>query len=194
MQKLTRNDLYPLERYSQERGEFRTRVLAHKKNRRVALGENAALYFEDRLTIQYQIQEMLRTERIFETHGIEDELAAYNPLIPDGCNWKATFMLEYGDERERHAALAQLIGVEKKVWVQVAGFPRVYAIADEDMSRTNAEKTSAVHFMRFELTPEMAVGVKAGVALSAGIDHLQYQCQLECLPESVRVALAGDID
>lgn len=194
MQKLTHNDLYTLERYAQERNEFRARVLAHKKNRRVALGANAALYFEDRLTIQYQVQEMLRTERIFETQSIEDELAAYNPLIPDGCNWKATFMLEYGDERERHAALAQLIGIEDKVWMQVEGFPRVYAIADEDMSRSNAEKTSAVHFMRFELTSEIAAGVKAGAALSAGIDHPQYQCQSQRLPESVRAALAGDVD
>jgi len=194
MQKLTRNDLYALERYAQERSEFRARVLAHKKNRRVALGMNAALYFEDRLTIQYQIQEMLRTERIFETQGIDDELSAYNPLIPDGCNWKATFMLEYGDEEERHAALAQLIGIENKVWMKVEGFPSSYAIADEDMSRTNAEKTSAVHFMRFELTPEMASGVKAGAALSVGIDHPQYHCQVERLPESVRAALARDID
>ncbi len=194
MQKLTRNDLMPLERYAQERNDFRSRVLAHKKNRRVALGANAALYFEDRLTIQYQIQEMLRTERIFEAQGIEEELAAYNPLIPDGSNWKATFMLEYGDEQERHAALAQLIGIEDKVWMQVEGFARVYAIADEDMSRSNAEKTSAVHFMRFELTAEMAAAVKAGAALSAGIDHPQYQCLLERLPEPVRATLSSDID
>jgi len=194
MQKLTHNDLMPLERYARERNDFRTRVLAHKKNRRVTLGENAALYFEDRLTVQYQIQEMLRTERIFEAQGIEEELAAYNPLIPDGGNWKATFMLEYGDEQERHAALAQLIGIEDKVWVQVEGFPRIYAIADEDMSRSNAEKTSAVHFMRFELTAEMAAAVKDGAALSVGIDHPQYQCLLEQLPEPVRASLSGDID
>jgi Protein of unknown function (DUF3501) len=194
MQKLTRNDLLPLERYAQERTDFRRRVLAHKKNRRLALGANAALYFEDRLTIQYQIQEMLRTERIFEAQGIDDELAAYNPLIPDGSNWKATFMLEYGDEQERHAALAQLIGLEDKVWVQVEGFARVYTIADEDMSRSNAEKTSAVHFMRFELSAEMAAAVKAGAALSAGIDHPQYQCRLERLSEPVRATLSSDID
>ena len=194
MQKLTRNDLMPLERYARERNDFRGRVLAHKKNRRVALGANAALYFEDRLTIQYQIQEMLRTERIFEAQGIEEELAAYNPLIPDGSNWKATFMLEYGNEQERHAALAQLIGIEDKVWMQVEGFPRIYAIADEDMSRSNAEKTSAVHFMRFELTAEMAAAVKAGAALSAGIDHPQYHCLLERLPEPVRATLSSDID
>ena len=194
MQKLTRNDLLPLERYAQERAEFRSRVLAHKKNRRVVLGANAALYFEDRLTIQYQVQEMLRTERIFEAQGIEDELAAYNPLIPDGSNWKATFMLEYGDEQERHAALAQLIGIEDKVWMQVADFARVYAIADEDMERSNATKTSAVHFLRFELTAPMAAAMKAGATLGVGIDHPQYQISVAALPEPVRAALAGDLD
>lgn len=193
MQKLTRNDLSPLERYAQERNEFRSRVLAHKKNRRVTLGANAALYFEDRLTIQYQIQEMLRTERIFEAQGIDDELAAYNPLIPDGSNWKATFMLEYGDEQERHAALAQLIGIEDKVWMQVEGFARVYAVADEDMERSNATKTSAVHFLRFELTTEMAAAVRAGAMLGAGIDHPQYQCSVAPLPEAARMSLSGDL-
>lgn len=194
MKKLSRHDLLPLERYAQERDAFRSRVLAHKRNRRVALGANAALYFEDRLTIQYQIQEMLRTERIFETQGIEDELGAYNPLIPDGSNWKATFMLEYGDEQERHAALARLIGIEDTVWMQVDGFARVHAIADEDMERSNAEKTSAVHFLRFELTAEMAAAVKAGKALGAGIDHAQYQCSVAPLPEPVRASLSSDID
>lgn len=194
MQKLTTNDLYSLERYAKERADFRTRVLAHKKNRRVMLGTNAALYFEDRLTIQYQIQEMLRTERIFEAQGIAEELDVYNPLIPDGHNWKATFMLEYGDETERHAALAQLIGIEDRVWVQVDDLSRVYAIADEDMARSNAQKTSAVHFVRFELTPAMIAQVKAGAVLGAGIDHPQYHCQLKNLPDAVRAALAQDID
>ena len=193
MQKLTRNDLLPLERYAQERNDFRSRVLAHKKSRRVTLGENAALYFEDRLTVQYQIQEMLRTERIFEAQGIDDELAAYNPLIPDGSNWKATFMLEYGDEQERHAALAQLIGIEDKVWMRVDGFDRVYAIADEDMERSNAAKTSAVHFLRFELMAEMLAAAKAGAMLSAGIDHAQYQCSVVPLPAPVRSSLAADL-
>ncbi len=193
MQKLKRNDLLSLEQYARERNDFRSRVLAHKRNRRVPLGANAALYFEDRLTIQYQIQEMLRTERIFEIQGIEDELAAYNPLIPDGSNWKATFMLEYGDEQERHAALAQLIGIETKVWMQVGGFDRVYAIADEDMARSTAAKTSAVHFLRFELTMEMAMAVKAGTMLGAGINHEQYQYSVAPLPEVVRVSLAGDL-
>lgn len=194
MQKLTTNDLYSLERYASERADFRARVLTHKKNRRVILGANAALYFEDRLTIQYQIQEMLRTERIFEAEGIAEELEAYNPLIPDGHNWKATFMLEYGDETERHAALAQLIGIEDRVWVRVGDLPRVFAIADEDMARSNAQKTSAVHFVRFELTPEMAANVKSGAAIGAGIDHPQYQAQLKAVPEAVREALARDID
>lgn len=194
MQKLTTNDLYSLERYAKERTDFRTRVLAHKKNRRIMLGTNAALYFEDRLTIQYQIQEMLRTERIFEVQGIAEELDAYNPLIPDGHNWKATFMLEYGDETERHAALAQLIGIEDRVWVQVGDLSRVYAIADEDMARSNAQKTSAVHFVRFELTPEMIAQVKADAAIGAGIDHPQYQAQAKEVPEAVREALARDIE
>ncbi len=194
MQKLTTDDLYSLERYAKERVEFRTRVLAHKKNRRVMLGTNAALYFEDRLTIQYQIQEMLRTERIFEVQGITEELEAYNPLIPDGHNWKATFMLEYGDETERHAALAQLIGIEDRVWVQVGELSRVFAIADEDMARSNAQKTSAVHFVRFELTSAMIAQVKAGAAIGAGIDHPQYQAQVKEMPEAVREALARDIE
>ncbi len=194
MQKLTPEDLFSLERYARERSDFRSRVLVHKKNRRMALGANAALYFEDRLTIQYQIQEMLRTERIFEMEGIAEELYAYNPLIPDGSNWKATFMLEYGDEQQRHAELAKLIGIEDKVWIQVDGFAPVNAIADEDMERSNATKTSAVHFMRFELTVEMAAAAKAGAALNAGIDHPQYQIGVVPLPEPVRASLAADLD
>ena len=193
MQKLTRADLYGLEKYAEVRAAFRSRVLEHKKHRRVELGENATLFFEDRLTIQYQVQEMLRTERIFETRGIEDELAAYNPLIPDGSNWKATFMLEYGDENERHAALARLIGIEDRVWMRVDGFAPVYAIADEDMERETAEKTSAVHFLRFELTPEMAAAAQQGAAIGAGIDHERYRCTVDALPEPVRQSLAGDL-
>jgi hypothetical protein len=154
MQKLTRDDLYSLEKYSELRDEFRNQVLSHKRNRRVELGTNAALYFEDRLTMQYQVQEMLRIERIFEAAGINDELEAYNPLIPDGSNWKATFMVEFPDVEERRAMLGQLIGIENKVYVQVEGFDRVFAIADEDLERSDEKKTSAVHFMRFELSPE----------------------------------------
>ena len=194
MQKLTRADLYPLERYAAERTTFRTRVMAHKQHRKVHLGPHATCYFEDRLTMHYQVQEMLRAERIFEPEGIEEELAAYNPLIPDGSNWKATFMLEYDDVEERHAALARLVGIEKCVWVQVAGCERVYAIADEDLERDTEEKTSAVHFLRFELSPEMVAALRAGAALSAGVDHPNYHHEVSPLPDAVREALLADLD
>ncbi len=193
MEKLTRQDLLSLERYAAERAEFRARVMAHKKHRKLAIGPNATLYFEDRLTMQYQIQEMLRAERIFEAAGIQDELDAYNPLVPDGCNWKATFMLEIPDAEERKRRLAELIGIEDRVWVQVADFDRVYAIADEDMERATADKTSSVHFLRFELSPDMATAVKAGAALSAGIDHASYSFALDALPGDIRDSLAQDL-
>jgi hypothetical protein len=193
MNKLTRNDLYSLETYAQERPEFRRRVLAHKKNRQVPVGRNATLYFEDALTVQYQIQEMLRIERIFEAEGIEDELGAYNPLIPDGSNWKATFMVEFPEVSERRVQLARLIGIEDRVWVQVSGHERVYAIADEDLERENAEKTSSVHFVRFELTPAMVAAVKAGAAVSIGIDHENYRYAVEPVSPAVRDALAADL-
>ncbi len=189
---LTPSDLYGLEQYARIRPEFRARVIAHKKDRRAALGEHAALYFEDRLTMQYQVQEMLRIERIFEPEGIRDELAVYNALVPDGSNWKATFMLEYGDEAERRAALARLVGIEQGVWVQVQGFERVRPISNEDLERSTAEKTAAVHFMRFELSPDMAAAVKAGASVSAGIDHPQYAVSA-VLPKNVRDSLAGDL-
>jgi hypothetical protein len=194
MQKLTRNDLYSLEQYSEVRDEFRNQVLSHKRNRRVELGTNAALYFEDRLTMQYQVQEMLRIERIFEAAGINDELEAYNPLIPDGSNWKATFMVEFPEVEERRAMLSQLIGIENKVFVQVEGFDRVYAIADEDLERSDEHKTSAVHFMRFELSAEQVDALKSGAALAAGIDHENYQVEIPALPENVRQSLIGDLD
>ena len=194
MQKLTRDDLYSLEQYSDIRNEFRNQVLSHKRNRRVELGTNAALYFEDRLTMQYQVQEMLRIERIFEAAGINDELEAYNPLIPDGSNWKATFMVEFPEVEERRAMLGQLIGVEHKVYVQVEGFDRVYAIADEDLDRSDEHKTSAVHFMRFELSTEQVDALKSGVSLAAGIDHENYQVEISPLPENVRQSLLGDLD
>ena len=194
MQKLTRDDLYSLEQYSDVRDEFRTMVLAHKRNRRVELGTNAALYFEDRLTMQYQIQEMLRIERIFEAAGINDELEAYNPLIPDGCNWKATFMVEFPDVEERRAMLSRLVGIEDKVFVRVEGQDRVYAIADEDLERSTKEKTSAVHFMRFELSAGQIDALKNGAALSAGIDHENYQVEISPLPDNVRQSLLGDLD
>ncbi|MGA7979634.1 MAG: DUF3501 family protein, partial [Chromatiaceae bacterium] len=151
MQHLTRDDLHSLEKYAELRSEFRNRVMAHKKTRQVALGPHITLYFEDRLTMQYQVQEMLRAERIFEAAGIQEELDAYNPLIPDGSNWKATFMVEYEDADERREALSRLIGIEDRVWVRVAGFDKVGAIADEDLEREDETKTSSVHFLRFEL-------------------------------------------
>jgi len=192
MQKLTQTDLMSLEQYARQRKDFRTRVLEHKKNRQVRLGEHATLYFEDRLTMQYQIQEMLRIEKIFEEEGILEELGAYNPLIPDGSNLKATFMIEYDDVEERKRELAKLVGVEDRVWLQVADFAKVYAIADEDLDRETEEKTSSVHFMRFEFTPEMVTAAKAGVSLAAGIDHPACQVELNTLPKHIRDALVAD--
>ena len=192
MQKLTRDDLYSLEDYAQVRGDFRAKVMAHKKNRQVPIGAHATLYFEDRLTMQYQVQEMLRVERIFEREGIEEELGAYNPLIPDGSNWKATFMIEYGNEDERRDALARLIGVEERAWVQVGDRARVWAIADEDLERTAADKTSSVHFLRFELTPEMVAAAKAGAAIAMGIDHPEYRYEVVTAP-GARESLIADL-
>ena len=193
MSKLSRDDLFTLEQYAEQRADFRAQVLQHKKNRRLALGANAMLYFEDAMTMQYQIQEMLRIEKIFEADGIQEELDAYNPLIPDGQNWKATFMLEYTDEDERRVELSRLSRIEDKVWMQVADFSQVFAIADEDMDRTDGEKTSAVHFMRFELTPEMVNAVKGGAAISAGIDHDNYQASVAPLEKNIRDSLAADL-
>ena len=193
MQKLTRDDLYSLEQYAEIRDEFRNQVLSHKRNRRVELGTNAALYFEDRLTMQYQVQEMLRIERIFEAAGINDELEAYNPLIPDGSNWKATFMVEFPEVEERRAMLTRLIGIENKVYVQVEGSDRVYAIADEDLERSDEHKTSAVHFMRFELSADEVDALKSGASLAAGIDHENYQVEISPLPENIRQSLIGDL-
>lgn len=189
---LTQDNLFSLEKYARVRPEFRARVMAHKKNRQVPLGANATLYFEDALTMQYQVQEMLRLERMFEPGPIQDELDVYNPLIPDGCNWKATFMVEFPDEAERRQKLAQLIGIEKAVWVQVAGFDKVAPIANEDLDRETEDKTSAVHFMRFELTPAMAAAAKQGAAIRAGIDHPNYQAEIT-LPAAIRDSLAGDL-
>jgi hypothetical protein len=193
MNKLSRENLFSLEEYAQRRKEFRAEVMAHKKNRKLTLGSNASLYFEDALTMQYQVQEMLRIERIFEAEGIQEELDAYNPLIPDGSNWKATFMMEYPDPEERRVKLAGLIGIEDKVWVQVADFDRVYAIADEDLERADEEKTSSVHFLRFELSPEMVQAVKSGTAVSAGIEHPNYTEAAEPVPGNIRDALAADL-
>jgi len=193
MNKLDREKLFSLEKYAEVRPEFRARVMAHKKNRRLAIGPNAALYFEDALTMQYQIQEMLRIERIFEAAGIQEELDAYNPLIPDGSNWKATFMLEYPDEEERRVQLEKLIGIERHVWAQVADFARVTPVADEDLEREDEHKTASVHFMRFELTPEMATAVKNGATVSMGIDHPAYTYAVEPIAQNIRDSLAGDL-
>jgi hypothetical protein len=189
---LTRKDLMSLEQYSTARKEFRARVIDHKRNRSVALGPNATWTFEDQLTMQYQVQEMLRVERIFEAEAIQQELDAYNPLIPDGRNWKVTFLLEFPDVDERRQRLAQLKGVEDRCWVQVAGCERVWAIADEDLERENEDKTSSVHFLRFELSEQMCEQVKAGAALAAGIDHDNYRHEVS-LPKNVRDSLAKDI-
>jgi hypothetical protein len=172
---LKAEDLMPLERYARERESFRARVLGHKRSRTVAVGPNMTWVFEDRLTIQYQVQEMLRIERIFEPRGIQDELDAYNPLIPDGGNWKATMMIEYPDPTERAAALALLRGVEDRCWVEAAGGPRVFAVADEDLDRENAEKTSAVHWLRFELPEAARAAIAVGAAVAAGVDHPHYR-------------------
>jgi hypothetical protein len=193
MSKLTHKDLYSLEEYARNRNEFRAKVMQHKQNRRVAIGAHAALYFEDRLTMQYQVQEMLRIERIFEPEGIQEELDVYNPLIPDGRNWKATFMIEYADEQERKAALARMIGIEKGLWVQVEGYNKVLAITNEDLERETEDKTSSVHFVRFELSPEMAAAVKQGAAIKAGIDHPAYEEQT-VVAQAVRDSLAGDLE
>ena len=194
MQKLTRDDLFSLEKYADVRDEFRGKVLLHKRNRRLELGTNAALYFEDRLTMHYQVQEMLRIERIFEADGINEELEAYNPLIPDGSNWKATFMVEFPDIEERRAMLGQLIGIENRVYVQVGDQPRIFAIADEDLERADETKTSAVHFLRFELSTDDVVALKNGAALTAGIDHDVYMVEISPVADNIRDSLLGDLD
>ena len=177
MDKLTHDDLYTLEAYEQHRSEFRARVMEHKQHRRLPLGGNVTLIFEDRLTMQYQVQEMLRTEKIFTEAGICDELDTYNPLIPDGSNWKATMMIEYPDPAERRIALERLIGIENRVWAAVDGAQRVFAIADEDMDRSTDVKTSSIHFLRFELSAEAVQALKSGASLRFGIDHAQYACE-----------------
>ena len=191
MDKLSRADLFSLERYHEIRAEFRARVFAHKRLRQVPLGPNATLYFEDRLTVQYQIQEMLRVERIFEADAIEEELAAYNPLIPDGTNLKATFMLEYEDTEERRRMLGRLRGIEDRVWME-AGGGRIFAVADEDLDRATDDKTSAVHFLRFELPGGVCDALVDGVAMRFGIDHDRYRYECALLDES-RVALVADL-
>lgn len=190
---LARSDLMGLEQYAEQRTDFRNRVIAHKKHRRVGIGPHLFLYFEDRLTVQYQVQEMLRIEKIFEAAGIEEELRAYNPLIPDGHNLKATAMLEYQDVEERKRQLALLKGIEHLVWIQVEGFDRVFAISNEDLERSNAEKTSAVHFMRFELTVNMISALRSGASLSMGSNHEAYPHSIEVGADTLR-ALLVDLD
>ncbi len=193
MEKLTRSDLYSLEQYAENRPEIRARVMKHKKNRIVHVGPSATLYFEDRQTIQYQIQEMLRVERIFEASGIEEELDAYNPLIPDGSNWKATFMIEEPDVDKRRELLAELVGIEDRVWVRVDGHEQVFAIADEDLERETESKTSSVHFLRFELGEKMIADLQQGAALGIGIDHRNYSHEVEPVAISIRDALLADL-
>lgn len=193
MPKVTRESLMTLEAYAKARPEFRKEVIEHKKHRTVHLGAHVTLLFEDETTIRYQIQEMLRIEKIFEEAGIEHELEAYNPLIPDGRNLKATMLIEYEDAEVRRRELGKLIGIEDRVWVQIGNGKKVYAIADEDLERENADKTSAVHFMRFELTDAMADALKAGQPLSAGVDHANYTAELSPVPEATRAALTGDL-
>ena len=193
MPHITRDSLMTLEAYARARPQFRARVMAHKKNRTLELGEHLTLIFEDELTVRYQVQEMLRAERTFEEAGIQDELDAYNPLIPDGANWKATLMIEYPDVDERRRMLARLIGIEDRVWVQVAGHARVGAIADEDLERDTAEKTSAVHFLRFELDPAMVRSLKQGAALAVGVDHPEYSHTIGAVDPSVRASLVNDL-
>jgi hypothetical protein len=194
MKALTRDDLLSLEKYSEVRHQFRDQVMEHKRNRRLMLGTNATLYFEDRLTMQYQVQEMLRIERIFEAAGIQEELDAYNPLIPDGSNWKATFMIEFPDEVERREMLQHLVGIEQKVWLQVGDLPPVHAIADEDLDRSEEKKTSAVHFLRFELTQDQKEALKNGALLSAGIDHENCIVEIRPIAENIRQSLLVDLD
>jgi len=194
MQKLARRDLMSLEQYDSERARLRSEVLAHKRLRNVQVGPNMTWCFEDRTTIRYQILEMLRAERIFESEGIQDELDAYNPLIPDGSNWKATLLLEFPDPGERRAALEKLIGVEDRCWIQISEMARVFAVADEDLKRENDEKTSAVHFLRFELSASMVEAMKSGAFLSMGVDHDNYRHSLNPVPAPVRDALRRDLD
>lgn len=193
MKKLTPADLLSLEAYHKDRARLRAEVLAHKRNRQVSIGPNVTLYFEDWLTMRYQVQEMLRVERIFESEAIVEELEAYNPLIPDGMNLKATMMLEYPDVTERRVALAQLGGIEDVTYVEVAALGRVFAHADEDMQRTEADKTAAVHFLRFELNAQMCAALKGGAALKLGVDHVRYRHEVEA-SAAVRASLAADLD
>ena len=190
---LQRADLWSLEEYSEQRGEFRRRVLAHRENRRVMLGDHILLTFEDEMTIRYQIQEMLRVERIFEAAGIQDELDAYNPLIPDGDNLKCSLLIQFEDVEERKRRLTEMVGIEDKIWLRVGAQPRFFPIADEDMSRSNEEKTSAVHFLRYQLNTEQINAAKRSAPITAGVEHSGYHCQVVTLDEATRSSLAADL-
>ena len=190
---LQRKDLWSLEQYAEKREGFRAEVLAHKQNRRVQVGQNILLVFEDEKTIRYQIQEMLRIEKVFEAAGIEEELEAYNPLIPDGDNWKCSMLIQYPDVAERRQRLAELLDVENRVWVQIDGAEMLFALADEDLARANADKTSAVHFLRFQLGSAQVRAVQAGCSITFGVDHKHYQEDAVLVSEEVRRSLAADI-
>jgi hypothetical protein len=192
--KLSRKDLYSLEEYSEIRDEFRTRVMQHKKNRRLDLGDHLVLFFEDRLVMQYQIQEMLKAEKIFEADGIQEELDAYNPLIPDGTNWKATMMIQYSDVAERQRMLAKLVGIENRVWLRIGDQDKIYPIADEDLERATEDKTSAVHFLRFELTPGMIAEIHKGATIAAGVEHENYSISVDAIPDNVAESLVKDLE
>jgi hypothetical protein len=190
---MERADLWSLEEYSERREAYRAEVMAHKKSRRILLGEHILLMFEDETTIRYQIQEMLRIEKVFEVAGIQDELDAYNPLIPDGDNWKCSLLIQYEDVEERQQRLTELVGVEDKIWLQVGDLPKLYPIADEDMDRSREEKTSAVHFLRYQLSPGHISALKSGASLAAGVDHPAFQCASVTVDDATRASLASDL-
>ena len=194
MKKLTRENLFSLEKYSEIRNDFRLKIMAHKKNRRLAIGPNTTLYFEDSLIMRYQIQEMLRAEKIFESSAIDDELVVYNALIPDGNNWKATFMIEFADEEERRAALKKMLGIENNLWLKIEGFNEIHPVSDEDLERRDDNKTSAVHFLRFQLDHEMIDALKGGCQLSAGINHPEYKYTVNPIPQNISESLISDLD
>ena len=194
MKKLTRENLFSLEKYSEIRNDFRLKIMAHKKNRRLAIGPNTTLYFEDSLIMRYQIQEMLRAEKIFESSAIDDELVVYNTLIPDGNNWKATFMIEFTDEEERRAALKKMLGIENNLWLKIEGFNEIHPVSDEDLERRDDNKTSAVHFLRFQLDHEMIDALKGGCQLSAGINHPEYKYTVNPIPQNISESLISDLD
>lgn len=194
MKKLTRENLFSLEKYSEIRNDFRLKIMAHKKNRHLAIGPNTTLYFEDSLIMRYQIQEMLRAEKIFESSAIDDELVVYNALIPDGNNWKATFMIEFTDEEERRAALKKMLGIENNLWLKIEGFNEIHPVSDEDLERSDDNKTSAVHFLRFQLDHEMIDALKGGCQLSAGINHPEYKYTVNPIPQNISESLISDLD